>query len=137
MFFMRPRRLPHWSYLDRYRYSLTLCTFERRCCFTEAGLVRDVLSQFLQCGETADFQVLAYCFMPDHLHVIAGGTRATSDMCAFVAAAKQRSARAARTWIRGRLWQPGYYERILRDHDDVTNVIRYVLENPVRAVSQE
>ena len=130
---VRPRRLPHWSYRGRFRYSLTLCTFERRRCFTDAGLVRNVLSQFLQCAQVADFDVLAYCFMPDHLHVVAAGTTSTADLRVFVPAAKQRSAHVARSWIRGRLWQPGYYERILRDRDDVANVIRYVLENPVRA----
>jgi putative transposase len=133
VFLMRPRRLPHWSYRGCSRYSLTLCTFDRRCCFTEPGLVRDVLLQFLQCADAADFEVLAYCFMPDHLHLVAGGTTPTSDLRAFVATAKQNSAHASRRWIRGRLWQRGYYERILRDRDDVQNVIRYVLANPIRA----
>jgi REP element-mobilizing transposase RayT len=112
---------------------LTLCTFNRRCGFTEPALVRDVLLQFHQSADAHNFEVLAYCCMPDHLHLVAGGTKPTSDLHAFVAAGKQHSAHAARPWIRGRLWQPGYYERILRDRDDVQNVIRYVLENPVRA----
>lgn len=31
------------------------------------------------------------------------------------------------------LWQPGYYERILRDDDSTNAVIRYIWENPIRA----
>jgi putative transposase len=96
-------------------------------------MVHDVRSQFLRCARANDFAILAYCFMPDHLHVVAQGIKPTSDLRLFVAVAKQRSAYAARSWTKGRLWQPGYYERILRDRDDVQNVIRYVLENPVRA----
>ena len=34
---------------------------------------------------------------------------------------------------RTRLWQEGYYDRILRDDDPNEGVIRYILENPVRA----
>ena len=40
---------------------------------------------------------------------------------------------SARKWIRGRLWQRGYYERVLRDEDHTRDVIRYILQNPVRA----
>jgi len=96
-------------------------------------MIHDIRSQFLRCARANDFEILAYCFMPDHLHLVAKGLTPTSYLRDFVAVAKQRSAYAARAWMRGRLWQPGYYERILRDRDDVQNVIRYVLENPVRA----
>ena len=34
---------------------------------------------------------------------------------------------------RGRLWQDGYYDRILRDDEQTIVVARYILENPVRA----
>lgn len=96
-------------------------------------MVGDVLVQFQQSAALHSFEILAYCFMPDHLHVVVRGTTSISDLRVFVATAKQVSAHAARPWIRGRLWQPGYHERILRDRDDVANVIKYVLENPVRA----
>ena len=32
-----------------------------------------------------------------------------------------------------RLWQEGFYDRVLRDKDPTEGVIRYILENPVRA----
>ena len=31
------------------------------------------------------------------------------------------------------LWQDGYFDRVLRRDDDSTVVVRYMLENPVRA----
>ena len=31
------------------------------------------------------------------------------------------------------LWQPGYHERILRDEEGTEAVVRYILENPIRA----
>jgi putative transposase len=35
--------------------------------------------------------------------------------------------------VDGVLWQDGYFERVLRREEDTAAVIRYVLENPVRA----
>jgi hypothetical protein len=32
-----------------------------------------------------------------------------------------------------RLWQKGYYERVLRDEEPTTDIIRYIIANPVRA----
>ncbi len=33
----------------------------------------------------------------------------------------------------GSLWQEGYHDRVLRDEEATTTVVRYMLENPVRA----
>jgi REP element-mobilizing transposase RayT len=35
--------------------------------------VRSVLEQFLQTGRGEHFEVLLYCFMPDHLHLLVMG----------------------------------------------------------------
>ena len=40
---------------------------------------------------------------------------------------------AAGKWIHGRLWQSGYFERVLRDEEDAHDVARYILQNPLRA----
>jgi REP-associated tyrosine transposase len=130
---MRPRRLADASYIGRQVYFLTICTFARRDCFNDAALVQAVRSQFARTAEANGFDVLAYCFMPDHLHLLAEGIRAEADLRVFVAGAKRIAAHAARPFMRGRLWQPGYYDRILRDRDDAYEIIRYILENPARA----
>jgi hypothetical protein len=33
----------------------------------------------------------------------------------------------------GRLWQPQYYDHVLRDEEDTLRVARYIIVNPVRA----
>ena len=32
----------------------------------------------------------------------------------------------------GRLWQPGYYDRVLRTDEATEDVLKYIVENPVR-----
>ena len=47
--------------------------------------------------------------------------------------ARQRAAYHARHAVVGPLWQGGYYERVLRREEKTETVVRYILDNPVRA----
>jgi len=70
--------------------------------------------------------------MPDHMHALVEGTHEASAFKQFVRVFKQKS---AFHWKRksGRiLWHRSYFERVLRDYDDTSRVVRYILENPVR-----
>ena len=115
---MRPRRLPHYDYSGPQRYFLTLCTFERRRHFTNGAVVTLVHDQFLRTAMEFEFAILAYCYMPDHLHLLAEGLGEASSLPAFAALAKQRAAFVTRTMLPARVWQKGYFERVLRDESD-------------------
>jgi len=56
-------------YVGPNRYFLTFCTAGRKRWFTEADDVRLVLDQILQSALAFDIEVIAYCFMPDHVHL--------------------------------------------------------------------
>jgi len=71
--------------------------------------------------------------MPDHLHVLAQGVDAAADMCAFVHLAKQRTAFGYARATARKLWQPSYWDRVLRDEESTWAVVRYICENPIRA----
>ena len=71
--------------------------------------------------------------MPDHLHVLATGESDQSNFQEFVKRFKQVSGFQHRREERGALWQSGYHERILRDDEATDAVVRYILENPIRA----
>jgi len=70
--------------------------------------------------------------MPDHVHLLIEGEKAEADMRRFTRLLKQK----AGYWFKGiyhdKLWQSGYYERVLRDDEATLVVTRYILENPVR-----
>jgi len=73
------------------------------------------------------------CVLPDHLHVVAEGRADDSHLPSFAKLAKQYSGYYYRDKATGRLWQDGYYDHVLRDNETTVKVVRYVLENPVRA----
>ena len=81
--------------------------------------------------------IWAYCVMPDHVHVVLSPS-ATCDIVTFVAQFKSLSLRAAwKLGIDGSFWQPRFWDHFVRNGDDIDRVVRYVLENPVRAALVE
>lgn len=130
---MRPQRLRGVSYTGPRRYVVTCCTDTRLPWFTNTALVDAVWDVFSRQAASHTMAVHAYCFMPDHLHMLLEGRSPGADLCRFVATAKQRAAFVARRWVVGRMWQQGYHERVLRDHEPTLLVARYIVNNPVRA----
>ena len=126
-------RLHTDRYLGRQRYFLTICTFKRQCHFLDATIVEICLDHFLRIAAAEYMAVTAYCFMPDHVHLLAEGTEAAADMTRFVERAKQKTGYALRGVAEQQLWQPGWFDRILRESDDLKDALRYLLNNPVRA----
>ena len=134
MFPGRPRRLASVSYVGPARYSLTFCTFDRVPLFTSAALVDAISAQILSVAAASGFDVTAYCFMPDHTHLLIEGTAPSAgSLPAFVKNAKQRSGFYGRRLCGVSVWQPGYFERVLRDSETTQELIAYILANPVRA----
>jgi putative transposase len=129
----RPHRLDSFSYVGFAQYFLTFCTFNRSRAFIHADVADRTMTQIRHTAAIERFALLAYCLMPDHAHFLVGGIDAESDLRRFVDSAKQRSAYAHARAKRERLWQRGYYDRILRPSEDPKWVARYILENPVRA----
>jgi putative transposase len=128
-----PEHLRSFSYLGPHRYSLTFCTYERHRHFTDAARVKLVKEQVLRSAQEESFAVLAYCFMPDHLHLVVHGTSEDADLKRFIARAKQFSGYHYQQAFRARLWQRYGYERALRESEPTATVVKYLLENPLRA----
>ena len=129
----RPSRLFGVSYIGFQRYFLTICTAFRARTFEAADAVEDVHRRLQHCTALFDFEISAYCYMPDHLHALITATSERADFCELVRRFKQVSAFYYKKSTGRALWQPGYHERILRDDEATEAVVRYILENPIRA----
>jgi putative transposase len=129
----QPGHLKAFDYLGLYRYFLTFCTDYRRPWFQQADVVSLVLSQISRAAVEQGFALLAYCFMPDHLHLLVEGLADRSDCRRFIKSAKQYSGYYFEKQFRQKLWQRYGFERMLRDDEATLVVARYLLNNPVRA----
>ena len=126
-------RLRGFDYTGGYRYFLTICTRRRACVFVTREAVDAVVVQLLQSSRDERFAVIAYCFMPDHLHLLVEGTDPGSQLTEFVRLFKQRSSFQWKRAFGSELWQRGYFEHVLRSDESAIDVARYILANPLRA----
>jgi REP-associated tyrosine transposase len=129
----RPKRLANHSYVGRFQYSLTFCTWKRRRLFEDTRAVAETQAHVQRTATEESFAVLAYCFMPDHVHLLVRGVTEKSDLRRFVKSSKERSGRTYRKRFGDRLWQEGYFERVLRNPGDARECAEYIVNNPVRA----
>ena len=128
----KPNRLPMEVYRGPRVYSLTLACYGRRRHFINAGLVSDCVAALEVAARKNNARVYAYCFMPDHLHLLVHGG-ALTFLPDFVHDFKQATAMAFRELCDGPLWQGGYWDHIVRSDEGVLTVARYIAGNPVRA----
>jgi putative transposase len=129
----RSLRLPGFAHRRCHRYFLTYGTFARARVFVARDPVACASAQFLRAAGEQRFEILTYCFMPDHVHLLVEGVEEASDAKAFIARSKQYSGFQYKARTGGRLWQRDSFERVLRDHEGSQAASRYILANPVRA----
>lgn len=128
-----PEHLPTFSYIGPHRYSLRFSTHHRQRAFTNEDAVALVWEHIQQRATELGFAVLAYCFMPDHVHLLIEGLTEASDCRHFISRAKQFSGFYYARRFGGRLWQRYGYERVLRSDEATEVVMRNILANPLRA----
>ena len=128
-----PPRLPSFNYVGLHRYLLTTCTAERRAILQTADLVGAVKARLFQACAVEGFSAMAYCFMPDHCHVLLLAGRDDSSFRSVVRRFKQTSSFDYSRDSGKRLWQAGYHDHVLHSDEATVSVAKYVLANPVRA----
>jgi REP-associated tyrosine transposase len=131
---MQLSRLPRkGAYIGANRYFVTINVRERQPRFTDRQLVETCRAQVDAACKSNAFLVIADCYMPDHLHLLLEGLVGASDFRRFMKDAKQRTSFHAIRLGGGRLWQDGYHDRIVRQDEDLSAYVDYILQNPVRA----
>ena len=125
-------RLPAANYVGCNIYFLTVCCDCRRPYLSDPAIGTLVRRALLQSASSHSFTIHAFCLMPDHIHFLAEGTHSTSDALEFARYFKQRTAFFHKQRAQRVLWEFGYHDHILRAHDGLIEVARYIWWNPVR-----
>lgn len=114
-------------------YLLTAVTYERRPLFEDWLMGRLLVAEFRGAAQRGDAQSLAWVVMPDHFHWLVELRGAPLDR--LMLSVKSRSALALNRarGSRGAVWQRGYHDHALRKEEDVQEVARYIVANPLRA----
>ena len=81
-----------------------------------------------------DSRFLAWVLMPDHFHgVLELGEGASLPQVMRLYKGRTAVAVNREMGRRGSLWQDGFHDHALRKEEDLEQVARYVVENPIRA----
>ncbi len=127
-------RLPASTYNEPgLRALVTIATVDRQPAFADANLAKDCVDLLRSYAMHHSIAVLAYCLMPDHMHLLLRVDGATG-IVDFIRIFK--SATTRRWWQNGesgRLWQRSFHDRLLRDSEEETEYLTYILMNPVHA----
>jgi putative transposase len=130
--FQKRIRLKDFSYKGFWRYFVTIATFGSRPYFEDGRYVESCVVLLKELSVSYNFGMLAYCFMPDHLHLLIEGKEENSDFRGFISMFKQKTNFHFKKIEGNPLWQKDYYEHVLRRDEDAIQVVKYILNNPVR-----
>ncbi len=128
----KPHRLPRPAYLGQVTVSFTACVQDRKPLFARVEIVDAFVEILEQASERWSCVVVAYCFMPDHLHLVLHGTSPEADLWKMMVDFKQRTGYWLRQHRPDVVWQKDFHDHVVRLSDDLAVHIRYVLENPCR-----
>jgi REP element-mobilizing transposase RayT len=131
---------PHGKHLRKGRcsepgrtYVLTAVTHERQPLFIDWQIGRLVVREFALAQQDCLVESLAWVVMPDHFHWLV--TLGEDPLSLLMQRVKGRSAMAInkRYGSTGQIWQKGYHDRALRKEEDLREIARYIVANPLRA----
>ncbi len=125
-------RLPATQYHGQQWYFLTMVLEGRKERFLASPLVTESLSILTEHAQACLFDIPAYCFMPDHLHILTNATREDCRLLNFADGFKQRSAYVFKRHTGERLWQKKFHDHILRKDERWESIACYIWQNPVR-----
>ena len=96
-------------------------------------IARVVVENLMHCAAER-YEVLAWCVMPTHVHVVMQMI-GDQQLAAIVHAWKSYTAKRANAILNrsGTFWAREYFDRIVRSPEDLSRTIEYVIRNPVKA----
>jgi REP element-mobilizing transposase RayT len=124
----RPRQL-NLIYVNQPLYFVTFATRDRKR-IPSLHCAQVALEQYGHCA-TSKFNVALgrYVIMPDHAHLFVRGDQHFM-LSSWIGGLKRAISVALRS---SRIWQPGFFDHILRGDESYAEKWSYVRDNPVRA----
>lgn len=118
-------------------YHITIGTHQKQRFFTTSSINQEVINILKNSSELYGYRLIAYCLMPDHIHILAQAGEHPKDLREFVRGFKSFCSVAtgvatANNVTHNKLWQRGFYEHILRKEENVAEIAEYILNNPIR-----
>ncbi len=126
-------RLTHRTVLG-HTYFVTTKTWENRAVFQVPENVQILIQCMIQYRDKRSYLLHEFVVMPDHLHLLltpSDGTSLEKAMQLVKGGSSHEIHRQRGNKIQ--IWNPGFHEESVRDHQDYRRKTEYIHMNPVRA----
>lgn len=114
--------------LSNHVYLVTVVTAARLPVFTSFSAARIAVRCFHDSNVARYAQTMAFVVMPDHVHWLIQMT-AEGELSEVIRLYKTK----VTLQLQQRIWQRGFHDHALRDEEDVRDIARYIVANPLRA----
>jgi REP element-mobilizing transposase RayT len=96
--------------------------------------IADMVESALRAFDGVRYKLFAWCLMPNHVHVVFQPL-GEWELAQILHTWKLFTARQAQRkfGILGAFWQREYYDHLIRDGEQFSRAVEYVMENPRRA----
>ena len=129
-------RLPNYDYSQNGYYFVTICTHMRRPIFVDAvkSLVEQKINQIHKYYKGVDIDYNEV--MPTHVHIILILNDTNTSLPKIINAFKSWVTRdikrnvAAPSYGANAIWQPNYYEHVIRNESALNKIREYIINNP-------
>ena len=109
-------------------YHVTAATNNREPVFLNFWHARVLVGSFVHLQKQGSVSSIAYVVMPDHFHWLFQ-LNETATLASVMKSVKGFSAKR----IGKTIWQPGYHDHGIRQEEDLLQIARYIVANPLRA----
>ena len=127
-------RKGRFSEYSRAYFMTTVLAEREKCYFNDFSCARFAAAEMRVLHDSGAVNSLAWVIMPDHVHWLfpLGEIHSLSSV---VKRFKARSAHRINAYLKrqGSLWQKAFYDHAVRKEEDVRQIARYIVANPLRA----
>lgn len=130
----RNQRLPAEYYAAAdHAFFITIRAYEGQQPFVTVTLNNMVLQVLREAQAAYGCLVYTYCLMPDHLHFLVRPESDGRSVLTFTDRFKGKTTNLSWScgWA-GQLWQPRYYDHMIRSDESLRAIASYIQDNPVR-----
>lgn len=118
-------------YIGQPVYFVTLCTLHRQRLLANSG-IHETFRHYCERAEDHNIGVGRYVLMPDHIHLFVRGGL-DFNLGIWIRGLKRAIGAAVFGGKSKGIWQPGFFDHILRSDESYGEKWNYVRNNPVRA----
>ena len=136
----KPYRPAHNQRLDGALYRdpghavfVTIRAYGSASPFVRPALCRMVVGTLAEEAVRQSYSIFVYCLMPNHLHYVVRPFHELASILSFTNRFKGKTTNQSwKLGWEGKLWQPRFYDHIVRAEESLHAISQYILANPVR-----